>query len=236
MNTGAAGCCYEAENRDRTGGGENKTGAMKVIGLTGPSGAGKTTVLHVFAALGTATVDADAVYHALLSSDGALLEAVRERFPAAFLSARGTAAAQTPPRGALDRKALGRIVFQDADALLDLERITHPAVLAETARRLEIARKAGARAAVVDAIALFQSGLDAVCDVTVGVLADRDTRAARIVARDGITLDYAFARINAQPDDAYYQKHCDYILHNNQDGGEHLAARAKQLYCQMLEA
>lgn len=176
---------------------------MKIIGITGPSGAGKTTVLREFEEQGAFAVDADAVYHRLLESDDAMLAAIKARFPMAIV--RGEH---------LDRKALGRQVYDDPAALRDLEKITHPAVIRETNCLLEQAKNSGYDCAVIDAVALFQSGMDSICDTTIGVLASFDDRLARIMARDGITEEYALQRMKSQPDDEYYISRCDRIIYN----------------------
>ena len=206
---------------------------MTVIGLTGPSGAGKSTVLRVFASLGAVTVDADAIYHELLSRDAELQAAIRSRFPQAFAAQEDGSG--PPDGGTLDRKALGNLVYGDPASLRALEEITHPAVIAETVRILENARAGGAPAAAIDAIALLQSGMASVCDVTVAVLAAPDARLARIMARDGISRSYALRRMDAQPDDTYYAQRCDHILYNTEQPGA-LARRAAALYGELVTA
>ena len=99
---------------------------MTIIGITGGTGAGKTTVLSVLADLGAGIIDCDAVYHRLLAEDAQMGEELRARFGPEVFGAGG----------ALDRKALGRVVFDDPQALLDLNAITHRHVVAETERLL----------------------------------------------------------------------------------------------------
>ena len=143
---------------------------MLTVGITGPTGAGKTTFLRAVESLGGAVFDCDAVYRELLATSAPLLAAINGRFPGAVRE------------GELDREALARRVFTDPKALDDLSAITHPYVLREVERRLEAARKAGCRLAAVDAIGLFESGLSRLCDKTVLVTAPVETRAARIMA------------------------------------------------------
>jgi len=109
------------------------------------------------------------------------------------------------------RKKLGALVFSDEKALQDLNAITHEAVKAEVLRRLEV----GPKLAAIDAIALFESGLDALCHITVAVTAPAEDRVRRLMARDGIPEDYARQRIAAQHDDAWFRSRCDYVLENN---------------------
>jgi len=178
---------------------------MTVIGITGPSGAGKTTVLGVLEELGAAVIDCDALYHRLLREDAALLEGIRARFgPAVFDS-----------EGNLDRKALGGVVFHDPAALAELNRLTHAAVLAALDGLLDRARAEGRPAAAIDAIALIESGAAARCAVTVAVTAPAEVRVRRLMAREGVSEDYARARIAAQKPDRFYEENCGFVLHND---------------------
>lgn len=170
-----------------------------ILGITGGTGCGKTTLLQAVEQRGGLALDCDKIYHRLLRTDPALTAAIEARFP-------GTASG-----GVLDRKALGARVFADPAALLDLNRITHGAVKAEVLRLLT-PRPA---LAAIDAIALFESGLAALCDVTVAVCAPKEVRAARLMAREGISREYALARIRAQAAGEEFAKRCDYSLEND---------------------
>lgn len=170
-----------------------------IIGITGGTGCGKTTLLKVIAEKGGLILDCDAIYHQLLATDKDLLYAIEARFPG------------TVENGVLQRKRLGAIVFSDETALLDLNRITHSAIRAEVLRQLDSAPKLAA----IDAIALFEAGLSELCDVTVAVTAPAEDRIQRLMKRDGITEAYASARIAAQHDEAWFQQRCDWILKNN---------------------
>ena len=172
-----------------------------IIGITGGTGCGKTTLLNIIRDAGGLVLDCDAIYHELLISDKAMLAAIEERFP-------GTVEA-----GSLNRKKLGAIVFSDAQALLDLNSITHGAVKKEVLRRLECNPKLAA----IDAIGLFEGGLAALCDVTVAVTAPEDQRVRRLMARDGISEDYARSRISAQKPLEWFRTHCDITLENSAD-------------------
>lgn len=170
-----------------------------IIGITGGTGCGKTTLLDVIREAGGLVLDCDAIYHELLRSDKQMLAAIEDRFP-------GTVEA-----GQLQRKKLGAIVFADEAALADLNRITHSAVKKEVLRRLETKP----RLAAIDAIGLFEGGLAELCDVTVAVCAPVEDRVQRIMARDGISEEYARNRIAAQHDDAWFREKCHRILIND---------------------
>ena len=174
---------------------------MMVIGITGGTGCGKTTLLNLIASLGGLVLDCDAIYHELLISDKKMLAAIDSRFPG------------TVENGTLNRKKLGSIVFSDENALLDLNRITHASVNREVQRRLETAPALAA----IDAIGLFEGGLAALCDVTVAVTAPEEARVKRLMARDQISEDYARSRIRAQHSEDWFRERCDYVLVN---GGE----------------
>ena len=169
------------------------------IGITGGSGCGKTTLLNIIQDRGGLILDCDAIYHELLKTDKAMLSAIDARFPGVLED------------GILNRKKLGAIVFADEKALLDLNAITHTAVKKEVLRRLESRPKLAA----IDAIGLFEGHLAELCHVTVAVTAPIEDRVARLVRRDGISEEYARARIAAQHDDGWFREKCAVVLENN---------------------
>ena len=170
-----------------------------IIGITGGTGCGKTTLLDMIRAQGGLVLDCDAIYHELLKTDRALLEAIDERFPGVVEG------------GALQRKKLGAIVFADPKALEDLNAITHQAVKNEVLRRLENKP----RLAAIDAIALFEGGLAELCDVTVAITAPEEDRVKRLMKREGISASYARKRIEAQHDNAWFAEKCGWTLEND---------------------
>ena len=170
-----------------------------IIGITGGTGCGKTTLLNEIQKLGGLVLDCDAIYHELLQQDTAMLSAIENRFPGVVED------------GSLNRKKLGNIVFADEAALLDLNAITHAAVKQEVLRQLE----SQPNLAAIDAIGLFEGGLAELCDATVAVTAPVEARITRLMSRDGISEDYARKRIAAQHEDSWYQTHCDHVLEND---------------------
>ena len=170
-----------------------------IIGITGGTGCGKTTLLEAIKAMGGLVLDCDAIYHELLQSDKEMLRAIADRFPG------------TVEDGQLQRKKLGAIVFADEAALADLNRITHSAVKKEVLRRLESQPKLAA----IDAIGLFEGNLAELCDVTVAVCAPVEDRVRRIMARDGISEEYARNRIAAQHNDDWFRERCSHVLNND---------------------
>ena len=194
---------------------------LTVIGITGPSGCGKTTALRELEALGAMVLDCDAVYHELLVSDKALLDELDAAFPG------------TVRDSALDRKALGRIVFADPDRLLQLNQISHRYVKKEVNRRLRDFAMQGGSVAALDAVELISAGMGERCTATVGVLSDLELRVARIMQRDNISREAALSRITAQKPDSYYKTHCTHILFNNADR-EGFAADSRRLFKEIL--
>lgn len=196
---------------------------MVVIGITGPTGAGKTTVLNVLRDMGGAVADCDAVYHGLLRTGGPMGEELKARFGGSIFDENGD----------LRRKELGAIVFGDPSALGDLNAITHRHIVAELERLIRRARSEGRPAIALDAIALLESGAGALCDVTVAVTAPEEVRVRRIMAREGIPEEYARARVAAQKPSAWFEARCAYTLRN--DGTrEALEEQARALFEQIL--
>jgi ATP-binding cassette subfamily B protein len=179
--------------------------AGESIALVGPTGAGKSTVCDFFRARGAKVLDCDGLYHEMLENDEALLAAIRGAFPEAFSG------------DALDRRALGRIVFSDGEKLALLNRTVLPLVAVRSEKEIEKAEADGETMLVLDAPTLFESGLDRACDLTLGVLASKETRIARIAARDGLTEEYARLRVEGGKGDAFYRARCAEIVTNDGD-------------------
>ena len=170
-----------------------------ILGITGGTGCGKTTLLKEIEKRGGLVLDCDAVYHELLTRDMDLLNAIEHRFPGVVVDKK------------LERKKLGAIVFADDAALKDLNAITHGAIKAEIVRRLS----ENPALAAIDAIALFEGGLAQLCDATVAITAPREDRIERLMARDGISREYAENRINAQKSEDWFREKCGHTLNNH---------------------
>lgn len=177
--------------------------AVTVLGITGGTGCGKTTLLEQLHQHDALILDADAVYHELLQTDEGLLHDIEARFPG------------TVERGVLQRKKLGAVVFSDPAALEDLNRITHRRIQKEIERRITDWARMGGTLAAIDAVSLIESGIAEHCSVVVGVTAPREKRIERLLFREGISRDYAEKRIDAQPSDAWYRDHCGHVLEND---------------------
>lgn len=196
---------------------------MIVIGITGPTGAGKTTVLNVLRDMGGGVADCDAVYHELLRTSVSMQHELKERFGGEIFD----------ENGGLRRRELGAIVFGDQAALAELNAITHRYILAELERLIAQAEAEGRPAMALDAAALLESGAGALCDTAIAVTARTDVRVERIMAREGISEDYARARTAAQKPSAWYEERCAHTLRS--DGTrEELERQARALFEQIL--
>lgn len=196
---------------------------MIVIGITGPTGAGKTTVLNVLRELGGAVADCDGVYHELLSTSVPLREELAARFGPGIFDENGD----------LRRKELGAIVFGDPDALADLNAITHRHIVSELERRIAQAEGEGRPAIALDAVALLESGAGTLCGTTIAVTAPEELRVRRIMAREGIGEDYARARVKAQKPSAWFEERCAHTLRNDGEKAS-LEEQARELFKSIL--
>lgn len=182
-----------------------EVGKLVIIGLTGPTGAGKSTIRELFGSYGIPGIDADAVYRDLIAPPSPCLEELTRIFGTSILL----------PDGTLDRKALGKKVFSNAQSLAMLNAVTHRHVMKEIRRRLATLKKEGTPAVVLDAPQLFEAGAQKDCDVIVAVLASPDSRLLRVSQRDGLSKEEILARMDAQLQEDFFRSHADYVLENN---------------------
>ncbi len=193
----------------------------RVVGITGPTGAGKTSVLNALKKLGAAVIDCDALYAGMLQSDVALQNALRSAFGDSVWSEDG-----------LDRKALAKIVFTDESELKKLNAIVFEAVPQAVLRKIGEAEEG---LVGVDAINLLDCLLLDFCDVTVAVTAPEEQRLARVMLRDGIGEEAARMRIAAQKPSDYYSERCDHVFRNDAPTAEEALLRAEALLKEILQ-
>lgn len=177
---------------------------MEIIGITGQTGAGKSTVCRALTARGAYHIDADAVAKLLYRKGAPILSELQNAFGSQILTTDGE----------LDRPALAAAAFRDSACTARLNQIVHPAVTEKIRATIDEQHKKGVKCVLIDAIALFESGESALCDRTVGVIAPESVRLARITARDGISEADALLRIRAQQDESFYIAHCDDVIRN----------------------
>lgn len=200
---------------------------MKIIGITGQTGSGKSVLSAALEKRGYLHADADVIYHELLETDTDLCDELVAVFGDGIRK-----------DGKIDRKALAKIVF-DAKSprkLQKLNKIAHKYVCRAYIRLIRQLRDAGAKGLIIDAPLLFEARLDKLCDLRVLVLcgADDRVRMQRIMERDGIGAAEARARMRAQGDPLRFARHCDYIF-LNREGLDALETAADEIEKQLRE-
>lgn len=183
-----------------------------VIGLTGQSGAGKTTVSKAFEQSGFAVINCDTAAREVTEPGSECCKKLAEFFPECFSDDL-----------VLDRRKMAEIVFSDKEMLEKLNQIIYPFINDRIKEKLNEAEKLS-EFALLDAPTLFEAGADKLCDVIVSVIADEETRLKRIVSRDGISEELAGMRFDSQHSAEFFRQHSDYVIENN---GELSAAADK---------
>lgn len=191
----------------------------EVIGLTGQTGAGKSTVRKLLKAKGAAVIDADFVAHEVADNNLSCLTDIVEHFSCMVLDEKGK----------LNRRALGRIVFSDRKKLTLLNKIMFPYIVSAIKGQVTAYEQAGAEIIVIDGATLIESGCAKMCSVLVSVTADEETRLTRIIHRDGISKRDAVRRVSAQNPEEFYIKASDYVIKNNGTPGDLERAAEKVL-------
>lgn len=181
--------------------------AIRVVGLTGPTGAGKSTVANIWRQRRIPIIDTDGLARKVVEPGTACLQQLVEAFSAAILNEDGS----------LHRGKLAEVAFSTPENAKILNAITHPAILSLTRQAIEDAAGNGHSTVVVDAPLLFEAGFDALCDEIVAVIAPHEQRLQRIMQRDGITAEAAQQRMAAQQEDAFYCRDGVQVIHNDDD-------------------
>ena len=192
---------------------------MLTVGLTGQTGAGKSTVGKVFQSRGIPSVDCDRVAREVVEPGTECLDAIALAFGQGILL----------PDGSLNRGALGEIVFSDPQALNRLNGLIFPAITSRIQEILAELKAEGTMAVLLDAPTLFESGADALCGKIVAVTAPEPVRLARIMARDGLAEEAALHRMKSQHSETFFRQHADYLIENSGDIAL-LTARAEEVY------
>lgn len=174
----------------------------RIIGVTGGSGAGKGEVCRILAHRGALIIDTDTIAHRVILMDSPAYDEVLAAFGRKILGDDGQIA----------RKKLGAIVFADKAKLAVLSGIVHKYVRVETER---IITEGNCGLVVIDAAALIEAGMEDICDVVIGVFAEKNLRLQRIMARDDISCEDARRRIESQMADDVLRGYVDVTVENN---------------------
>ena len=180
---------------------------MKVIGLTGGIGSGKSTVSQYLAELGAVVIDADKVTREALSPDTKIGHEVIATFGQAILT----------PTGEIDRQKLGEIVFNNPEALSQLTQIMHPPMYEMVKARIEEYRHQGVDVVVLEAIALIEANWTTLVDEVWVTVAPEDTVIRRIKQQRGLSEEQILARINSQLSREEWSKHASVVINNDGD-------------------
>lgn len=194
---------------------------MLVFGLTGGSGAGKSTAADIFRRLGVYVVDADKIARIIVEKGEPCLEELRAEFGNCIIDCNGS----------LNRRKLGDIVFGDEKKLKSLNEITHKYIKKEIMIALS---NVNCEIAAVDGAVIIGSNVEELCSFIVSVLADRDIRLRRIAVRDGLSCEQAENRLKSQPEDDFYIQNSEYVIYNNGSAAV-LERKVKEVYEKIKE-
>jgi len=192
---------------------------MKVIGLTGGIGSGKSTVSQYLAELGARVIDADKVAHEVFEPDTEGWRALVNAFGEGILSAEGE----------IDRKMLGAIVFNDPQALSRLNGIVHPQAYKLVKSRLEEYRRQGVNVVVLEVILLVEAGWAHLADEIWVTIASEDAVVKRLKQQRGLTGEEILSRIRSQTPSEERVKHADVVI-NNDGTPDEMKAKVKKLW------
>lgn len=180
---------------------------IKIIGLTGQSGSGKSTVSEYFKKRNITVINADKLVREIYNANSPCVKTIAATFGDDVLDKNGE----------IIRPILAQKAFSSKEATIKLNTVVHPFVTYEFLKQVNRALKNGEKYVLYDAPQLFESNADLICDVIISVIADKEVRLKRICARDNIDYNSAELRINAQFDEEFFRQNSDFIIDNNSD-------------------
>lgn len=183
----------------------SKNSGIFVVGLTGQSGAGKTTVCDVFSKKGFDIINADKIAHEVMQKGKPCLKEIEECFGSEVITERGE----------LDRKALASIVFTNKEKLKQLNAISYPYIIYEILQKIKEYSLEQKKYVLLDAPTLFESRADDFCDLIISVTAPEATRINRIAKRDDLPVERIKERFSSQHSERFFINHSDFIIKNN---------------------
>ena len=176
-----------------------------IIGLTGQTGAGKSSVREILRQKGAAVIDADSVAHEITENNLECIYDIVCRFSCLVLNEKGS----------INRKALGKRVFSDKKELLALNKIIFPYIADAIEHRILEYIAKGSEYIVIDGATIIESGCKKLCDVLISVVAEEETRITRIIKRDGISKTDAERRVSSQKPEEFYTENSEFVIENN---------------------
>lgn len=178
---------------------------MKIIGITGNSGSGKSSVSEIIAKKcdDSIIIDADKIAKSMAAINTKYYNAIKKEFGKDILKANLE----------IDRKKLANIIFNNDEKRDVLNRITFKYVVSNIKQKINLNKNK--EVIILDIPLLFESGLDEICDITLGIIANKNVKIERICKRDKINIKQAENRINKQLEDKILEKNCNYIIENN---------------------
>lgn len=175
---------------------------MKIIGITGSSGAGKSTICEILKQkYKVKIIDADAIAKRLSIKESKYLVEIVASFGNEILDGKGT----------LNRKKLAQIIYESSEARERLNNCTFKYIKEEIEKEI----KASKVDVIIDAPLLFESGLNKWCDIVIGVISNKELQLERLIKRDNLEYHQALERLNAQKQNDFYERNCDMIIENN---------------------
>ena len=196
-----------------------------VLGLTGQTGAGKSTLCRYLQQKGCTVIDADQVARNVVEKGSACIADIVLEFGVEYLTMDGN----------LNRRKLGESVFTDKAKLKKLNDIMFPYIINNIKEKIAEAKEASEGIIILDAPTLFESGCDKFCDKVISVIASQDVRCPRFIERDGLSEEEAMHRITAQHSDSFYTERSWMVLQNNSDvddlkqQADHMLSELEQL-------
>lgn len=177
-----------------------------ILGITGSSGAGKSTVCEILEEkYNMKIINADKIARELSKKGTRYIADIIEKFGKNIVDENGD----------LKRKKLAEIIYSDPVKREELNSCTFKYIKEEIEKQIRQTEEN--KDIAIDAPLLFESGLDKICDKVIGVVSKKELQLDRIVARDNVDYDHANMRLDAQQDDEFYRKNCDMIIENNYD-------------------